>query len=557
MFQYALNPGGYLFLGTSEGIGDFGELFAVVDRKAKLFQCKRDVRGGKRSAANLFLSRPMAVYGGPRATTQAAQAARLPLRELTERALLRQVALAAALVGANGDILYLHGRTGMYLEPTAGEAGVNNVLKMAREGLRRDLTTALFQAAASNAVTRARGLRVKTNGHFTTVNLSVYPVSAGADAPAEVPLFLLVWEDAPPLEPEAARAAGATAPGAAPAAAHPAEGDPSWDVDVRVAALQQDLRANEEYLQSANEELETANEELKCSNEEMQSVNEELQSTNEELETSREEMQSINEELTTVNAELQMKVQDWTRANNDLQNMLVGTGIATIFVDHQLRILRFTPAVTGLINLIPADTGRPVGDLAAKLVGYDRFVPDVQAVLDTLVPREAEVQTTSGAWFLMRIQPYRTLENVIEGAVISFVDITAMKRMRAALQSANEQLRLAVVVRDAHDAITVHDLEGRTLAWNPGAVRMYGWTEAEALRLNVRDRIPAGLQVDAVARLQQLSRSEVLEPDRTQRLTKAGAVLNVSVISTALLTEAGKIYAIATTERARDAEMGA
>jgi two-component system CheB/CheR fusion protein len=184
-------------------------------------------------------------------------------------------------------------------------------------------------------------------------------------------------------------------------------------------------------------------------------------------------------------------------------------------------------------------------------------VPDVQAVLDTLVPREAEVQTTSGAWFLMRIQPYRTLENVIEGAVISFVDITAMKRMRAALQSANEQLRLAVVVRDAHDAITVHDLEGRTLAWNPGAVRMYGWTEAEALRLNVRDRIPAGLQVDAVARLQQLSRSEVLEPDRTQRLTKAGAVLNVSVISTALLTEAGKIYAIATTERARDAEMGA
>ena len=160
----------------------------------------------------------------------------------------------------------------------------------------------------------------------------------------------------------------------------------------------------------------------------MQSVNEELQSTNEELETSKEELQSVNEELATVNTELQTKVADLSRANNDMNNLLAGTGIGTIFVDHQLRILRFTPAVTQVINLILTDVGRPVGHIVSNLVGYDRLVADVQAVLDTLVPKEVEVQTKAGAWYLMRIRPYRTLENVIEGAVITFVDITETEK---------------------------------------------------------------------------------------------------------------------------------
>ena len=159
----------------------------------------------------------------------------------------------------------------------------------------------------------------------------------------------------------------------------------------------QELRAKEEYLQTTNEELATSNEELKSSNEEMQSVNEELQSTNEELETSKEELQSVNEELATVNAELQNKVADLSRANNDMNNLLAGTGIGTIFVDHHLRIQRFTPAVTQVINLILTDVGRPVGHIVSNLVGYDRLVADVRAVLDTLVPREVEVQTTGGS----------------------------------------------------------------------------------------------------------------------------------------------------------------
>jgi two-component system CheB/CheR fusion protein len=232
-----------------------------------------------------------------------------------------------------------------------------------------------------------------------------------------------------------------------------------------------------------------------------------------------------------------------------MNNLLAGTGIATIFVDHQLRILRFTPTATQIINLIQSDLGRPVGHIVSNLVGYDRLLADAQAVLDTLAPKEVDVQTKSGAWYTMRIRPYRTLDNVIEGVVITFVDVTEMKKAQEALRQANDLLRLAVIVRDAHDAITLQDLNGRILAWNPGAVRMYGWTEAEALALNVRDRIPEDRQADQLSVLHRLAQSQVLEPYLTQRLTKDGKLVQVRIISSALVDEAGHMYAIATTER--------
>jgi two-component system CheB/CheR fusion protein len=174
---------------------------------------------------------------------------------------------------------------------------------------------------------------------------------------------------------------------------------------------------------------------------------------------------------------------------------------------------------------------------------------DVQSVLATLVPKEAEVQTTNGQWFRMRIFPYRTLDNVIEGAVLSFVEITEIVAIRDALRTVNDVLRLAVVVRDARDAITVQDLEGRIIAWNPGATRMYGWSEAEALAMNARERMPDALREDALAKAGELSRAVILQPYRTQRLTKAGAVVEVWMTATALVNEAGQMYAIATTER--------
>ena len=282
----------------------------------------------------------------------------------------------------------------------------------------------------------------------------------------------------------------------------------------------------------------------------MQSVNEELQSTNEELETSKEELQSVNEELATVNSELQTKVADLSRANNDMNNLLAGTGIATIFVDHGLRILRFTPTASVFINLILSDVGRPVGHIASNLVGYNSLVADTQAVLNTLIPKALSVQTTEGKWFKMSIQPYRTLDNVIEGAVITFVDITETMQAKEALRKANELLHLALVARDAHVAVTVQDLDGRILAWNPGAVRMYGWSESEALLMNARDRVPKALRNEMLATGLQRDRAEIPEPYRTKRITKEGRIVEVWITATALMNASGQLVAIATTERA-------
>ena len=431
LFNYALNPRGYLFLGTSEAIGEADDLFSVLDRKLKLYQRKDDFHATQRLFLSRFLPAMTAIdVALPRTAGKEAFPIKLPLRELTEKALLQQVVSAGALVNGHGDILYLHGRTGMYLEPAQGEADINNILKMAREGLRRELTTALHTAVGLKETVRHPGLSVKTNGHYTTVNLTIRPLTTGDGATPEAPLYLVILEEAPagsvPLENGLPRPAdggnGAPAPGSVDSAG--------------IEKLRQELRAKEEYLQTTHEELETSNEELKSSNEEMQSVNEELQSTNEELETSKEELQSVNEELATINVELQAKVLDLSRLNNDMNNLLSGTGIATVFVDHRLRILRFTPGATGIINLIAGDVGRPVGHIVSNLVGYNTFVADLQGVLDTLIPKEVEVQTTVGQWYTLRMLPYRTVDNVIEGAVVTFVDITEMKQMRESLQKA-------------------------------------------------------------------------------------------------------------------------
>jgi two-component system CheB/CheR fusion protein len=547
LFHYALKPGGMLFLGTSEGVGDFTDLFTVLDRKAKLYLRKPGFHSMQRAALGRI---PPALSSSGTAPISAAKTpfpGKLPLRELIEQALLKELAPPSALVNRQGDILYLFGRTGMYLELASGEVAINNILKMAREGLRHELASALHKAAGTQETVRALGLRVKTNGHFSTVNLSICPVTVGSSATPESSLYLVMLQEAPT---QGAAVPQPTLP-LAHAGASADASEPDTDANARIAALTQELRAKDEYLQSTHEELETSNEELKSSNEEMQSVNEELQSTNEELETSKEELQSVNEELATVNSELQTKVTDLSRANNDMNNLLAGTGIATVFVDHNLRILRFTPSVTQIINMILSDVGRPVGHIVPNLVGYDHLVADAQAVLDTLVPKEVEVQTKAGNWYVMRIQPYRTLDNVIEGAVLSFVDITEIVKTRDALRKANQLFRLAVVVRDAPDAITVQDLDGRILAWNPGAVRLYGWSEAEALLMNVRERIPPKLREEAQSRIKQLGRAETLAPYQTQRLTKNGATLDVCVTATVLLNELGQMDAIATTERAQ------
>ncbi len=552
LFHFALNPKGILFLGSSEGIGEFGQLFAAIDRKAKLFRRLPDFEGMPRvslprSSASTFMR-----VEATATTEKHFPRANPPLRELAERTVLSLIAPAAAIVNDKGDILYLLGRTGKFLEPAAGETSVSNILKMAREGLRHPLTTSLHKVVKTQQTVRVFNLSVKTNGHFASVNLSVCPVNArtqndGSTVVDDLYLILLNEADMAP----------------SPTSSIEPPSDPSGNIlgstsysqivprdsKALIESLNAQLQAKEEHLQSAFEELENANEELKSSNEEMQSVNEELQSTNEELETSKEELQSINEELATVNSELQHKVADQSRLNNDMKNLLAGSGIATIFVDQKLCILRFTPAMAQIINLIGSDVGRPVGHIVSNLIGYDRLVADAQLVLDTLESQEKRVQTTNGLWFQMRIRPYRTVENVIEGVVVTFVDITDLKRVEDSLEKANRQMRLAVVVRDSSDAITVHDLEGRMLAWNPSATRIYGWSEEESLQMNFRDLVPQPLQREFLANVARLSKSELLQPYATQRLTKSGEILNVCVTATALVDSYGVVYAIATTER--------
>ena len=537
LFHYALNPGGMLVLGSSESVGDFVNLFAPIERKSRIFQRKAHDFGPHRLGIQGLFPQPQ----GNEMVRQAERGPlKPPLHEIAMRALLEHYSPVGALVSERGDILYLLGRTGRYLEPTPGEASLN-IFKMAREGLRGDLTIALHRAVSLGIPTRHSGSRVTSDGDFTIVNLNVVPVPADPDGAIPQGLFLIILEEELAADPkQSVEAAMDTTEVAAARSA---------DLDEYILRLKQELRAKEEYLQNTNEELETSNEELRSAHEEMQSVNEEMQSTNEELETSREELQSVNEELATVNNELQAKVVDLSRSNNDMKNLLSGTGIGTIFVDHLLRILRFTPTVSALINLIETDVGRPVDQIRSNLAAYDHLATDIKEVLESLVPKELEVQTNTGEWYLLRIRPYRTLENVIEGAVITFTEISVMKKAQAALRDSEALRRLAVVVRDARDAILVQDMTGQILAWNPGAERMYGWSEAEALAINIRDLMPERDREEALAAVRQQCHAGVLEPQRQQRIAKDGRTLDVSVIVSGLVNDAGETYAIATTER--------
>ena len=513
LFHYALNPDGFLFLGTSETVGEFNDLFTPLDRKAKVYQRKDYFDGFNRPVPGLPLTPLMTPT---------------PAREK----------FVPAFADQPGDSKNSRPRTaaGQAFPPQGlpGEAAAPGILKIARNGLTPDLAAALSKPAGKTEIANCLGLRVKTDGELTPVNMTIHTVTDGPGASPEAPLYLFVL-DQEPAKPPAKK-------GKAAAPARNGTDRSEEGTDRRITALRHELQAKEEYLQ-------TANEEFKSSTEEMQSVNEELQSTNEELETSKEELQSLNEELATVNAELQNKLSDLARANNDMNNLLAGTGIGTVFVDHKLRILRFTPAATKIINLIQGDVGRPVNHIVSNLSDYDNLTADVQSVLDTLTPKEMEVQTRTGTWYAMRILPYRTLDNVIEGAVISFSDITAQKRMRDELQKANDLLRLAMAVRDANDAILVQDFEGRIIAWNAAAERMYGWKESEALSMNISDIIPEGMMEKSSAEIRQLGEIDILKPYRSERIAKDGRIVKVMLTASLLINDSNEPYAVLTTER--------
>ncbi|MBI5193618.1 MAG: PAS domain-containing protein [Nitrospirae bacterium] len=408
LFHYALKPGGILFLGPSETIGSFNDLFAPIDNKWKIFRRKESstARAGMVDLPSSLLS--------PDVRRLMDMGKTLPdiepdLPDMVQQALIESYTPPAVLINENGDILYISGRTGNYLEPSAGKAAMN-IYAMAREGLRYEVGTALHKAVTQKTTVMMTGLKVMINGACHVINLTVKPV---AKPGAMYGTLLVVFEDVTAHCEKTVPVKGKVKP----ASAHG-----------RYKEVEDELKRTREQLQASIEEANSSQEEIKSTNEELQSTNEELQSTNEELTTSKEELQSLNEELITVNAELQNKVDELTQTNNDMKNLLNSTDIATIFVDNDLNVKRFTTQATKIIALRQSDIGRPLTDLVTNLE-YAGMVEDIKDVIHTLIPRENQVETKDGRQCIMRIMPYRTLDHVIDGAVITFNDITNIKLM--------------------------------------------------------------------------------------------------------------------------------
>ena len=517
MFHYALRPHGILFLGSSETIGGFTDLFDSENKKWKTFRRKDAPPIGRPLA---MLVPPMVARTDARVPLPAQQARETTVTHAVDQLLLAAFAPPSVVITERGEVIYIHGRTGAYLEPSAGKPRLN-ILDMAREGLQLELAAALREAADTKQGVTRQGIRVRTNGGFSPVDFTIITI----DEPEAMRGLLLVTFR--PHVPVARGPKGRKAP--------------SEDTN-RVERLERELLATKVSLQSSVEDLETSNEELKSTNEELQSTNEEMQSANEELETSREEMQPLNEELTTVNAELLSKVEDLSRANDDMQNLLNSVAVAVIFLDTSLKIVRYTDQARQLAHLIPSDVGRPIEDLTLTLA-YEHLVADCRDVLRTLVIKQVDVQTRDGQWYLGRILPYRTAENVIAGLVLSFVNISSVKEAETGLR------RMAAIVRDSNDAITVQTFAGAITAWNRGAESMHDWTEAEALQLDAHRHIPLERRDEMAAVVRRIEAGERVETFATERRTRDGRVLHVRLTATALVGDRGRPVAVATTER--------
>ncbi len=538
VFHFALHPHGFLFLGSSEGIGEHRVIFSALHRKAKLYERGEDSLSSRMhirsksqvEESNLEIVKPL--------LKSVVIPRRTPLRDLMESSLLQQIDIAAALVNESGDILYLHGRTGQYLELGPGEPSLANILKLARGVLRQELLLGLRKTVETQTQYKGYGY-VDNQGQLSKVYFSVSPVRLTKGDSAATQLYLVIFD----IDLQLANT-DESQTGLSLEVLGNSESDKP-DFDPRVASLLDELRDRDEFLQSAQEELESSNEELKSSNEELQSTNEELQSSNEELETSKEELQSVNEELTTVNMELLNKVADLSRANNDMNNLLAGTGIATLFVDHQLNIMKFTPSACTLINLIPTDIGRPIAHTVTNFVEYDDLIEDAQSVLDSLTPITKEVQIKEGRWYTMRLQPYRTLDNVIDGVVINFVEITDQKRIQAEL----EQERVALKIRSRMlqaigEAVIATDLNGKIQFWNEAAETIYGWKASEVLGQQILDITPAEESKERGAEIMNAIRNGKCWSGEFVVRHRDGTPFPIQVTNTSILDDVGEVAGI-------------
>ncbi|MBN2038499.1 MAG: PAS domain-containing protein [Spirochaetes bacterium] len=410
----------------------------------------------------------------------------------------------------------------LYLVPPTGKANFN-ILNMAREGLKDKLAAMIHKAVRQKNEIFQPDLRIKYNNDFLIVDITVKPVKVPGIAQA---YLLVVFKEKIFEKFNAEKKTGSLK-----------EKKNSHAID----SLKQELQSTKEYLQSNIEELETSNEELKSMNEEMQSVNEEMQSTNEELETSKEELQSTNEELVTVNSELQNKVNQLSQINDDMNNLISATEIATIFLDAKLCFKWFTPAAAKIINLRKSDIGRPLDDLKTTLSDVD-ITLHAKNVLNDLSKVEMEILSNDHVWYSMRIMPYRTIENVIDGVVMTFVNIQKIKM-------AENVNRLGALLHNSLDAIMVANFDGKILAWNKGSENMYGWNEGEALNMNIDKILPECIMNEYSELLRSLKTGKIIKPFKTRRKAKDGKIINVWVIASMLTDENGNPLEIAFTER--------
>lgn len=416
LLHYSLNPDGILFLGSSEAVNASSDLFEPIDSASRLFRRRKSIRTTERTVF------PPSFFPALPGTSQETPTLKLAanIQTLADQVLLQSFSPPAVLVNNKGDILYISGRTGKYLEPAAGKVNWN-IHAMARDGLRVDLGSAFLKAQRQKEAVRVKGLTVTVGDTVHVVDLTVQELSE-PEALKGMVMIIFSDVDAPPKQ----KAARRTKPGSAS--------------NSRVVELEQELCRCHEDLRSTQEEMQASHEELRSINEEMQSTNEELQSTNEELTTSREEMQSLNEELQTVNAEQQSKMDELTRINDDMRNLLNSTEIVTIFLDGQLCVRRFTPGANKIFKFIPGDVGRPLSDIANDLF-YPEIFEEAQEVLRTLSFSEKQVPTGDGRWYTVRIMPYRTTNDVIVGLVMTFLNVTAAKELEMELRAENEQLK--------------------------------------------------------------------------------------------------------------------
>ncbi|KTC89536.1 CheR family methyltransferase [Fluoribacter dumoffii] len=469
LFHYSLNPGGILFLGTSEAISGSVDLFTILNRRWKIFQR----RGGSALFSTImnppFLTQQTELMSID-IMEQNNQNTEPNLSRLIERILLENYVPASFVLDEQGKIIYTYGRTSRYIEFAAGEVRLN-FIDMIRPELKSKVLAAMRKVSTLQKEEILNGLPFKEDTEFKYINIRVRPLPEAK--PFNRTLLLLIFEETPTTL----------------QLNEVPKNDKKSELGKRIIQLEQELKYTKESLQSTIEELETSNEELKSSNEELQSTNEELQSTNEEIETSKEELQSLNEELTTVNSELESRIEQLSSANDDIKNLLDNTEIATIFLDKDLCIKRFTPRATEIINLIPTDVGRPINHIVSNLE-YDRLMEDARRVLKTLESKTTEVVDKSGRWYFVRIIPYRTVNNIIDGVVITFLNIHNQKKAENELMRLESQHKITQeivekLINDYSCPALVLDKNFQILLLNNCFIKQFKEKEANLLSQNL------------------------------------------------------------------------